>query len=205
MAGELVIVGGGGHALVVAEAALAAGFELAGCIDDDPYPALNAGAPSAPRLGSMERLAELLDGRRWILGLGDLGVRDMVLRRLTTGAAAVVHPRAAVSASARVGDGAFVGPGAVVNTRARLGEHAIINSGAIVEHECMIGRNAHIAPGAALAGRVKVGEGSLVGLGARVLPNLTIGAGCVIGAGAVVVRHVEDGATVAGVPASARR
>lgn len=205
MAGDLVIVGGGGHALVVAEAALAAGFELAGCIDDDPYPALNAGAPSATRLGPMDRLEELLAGRRWILGLGDLAVREKTLARLGKGAAAVVHPRAVVSASVHVGDGAFVAPGAVVHTRARLSEHAIVNSGAIVEHECTIGRNVHVAPGAALAGRIKVGDGTLIGLGARVLPNLSIGAGCVIGAGAVVVRSVEDGATVAGVPASARR
>ncbi len=207
MGRPLVILGGGGHALVVAEAAQAAGDALAGFLDDDPFAPLWTGSPKAARLGGMDGLELLRDpARAWIIGVGDLDVRRALIARLEglPVAACVVHPRASVSPSAMIGAGVFVGPGAVVHTRARVGDHAIINSGAIVEHECVIGANAHVAPGAALAGRASVGPDTLVGLGARVLPGVTIGARCVIGAGAVVVEDVPDERIAAGVPASAR-
>ncbi|MCC6661816.1 MAG: NeuD/PglB/VioB family sugar acetyltransferase [Phycisphaerales bacterium] len=201
---DLVLIGGGGHALVVADAALAAGHTIAGFLDDDPRAPLATGHPSASRLGGLADVAAIA-GRRWIMALGAIPLRDRALGRLPRdGATSVVHPSAVVAASAPLGAGTFVAPGAVVHTRARVEPHAIINTGAIVEHECRIGHNAHVAPGAVLGGRSRVGAGTLVGLGARVLPNLSIGVGCTVGAGAVVVRDVPDGVTVAGVPARGR-
>ncbi len=201
----LVIIGGGGHALVVAEAALAAGLALAGFVDDDPFAPLTAGDPKVERLGGMDQLSALA-GEGWVLGVGDLEFRRDLLKRLAgrAGARTVVHPRAAVSPSAVLGEGVFVGPGAVVHTRARVRDHAIINCGAVVEHECTIGPNAHIAPNAALAGRVSIGADTLVGLGAAVLPGISVGARCVVGAGAVVTSNVQDDRTAIGAPASAR-
>jgi sugar O-acyltransferase (sialic acid O-acetyltransferase NeuD family) len=207
MARQLILVGGGGHALVVAEAALAAGDALVGFLDDDPFAPLCAGSPKAARLGGMDAVDLLRDpGRGWIIGVGDVDVRRALIERLhaLAGASAVIHPAASVSPSASIGGGAFIGPGAVVHTRARIGDHAIINSGAIVEHECVVGPNAHVAPGAALAGRATIGRDSLVGLGARVLPGVVIGARCVIGAGAVVLEDVPEDRVAAGVPASTR-
>lgn len=201
----LVIIGGGGHALVVAEAALAAGLTLIGFIDDDPFAPLVAGDPRANRIGGMDQLAALA-GEAWVLGVGDLELRRELLKQMAgrPGARTVVHPRAAVSPSAVLGEGVFVGPGAVVHTRARVRDHAIINCGAVVEHECTIGPNAHIAPNAALAGRVSIGADTLVGLGAALLPGVSVGARCVIGAGAIVTSNVPDDRTAIGVPASAR-
>lgn len=201
-----MLVGGGGHALVVAEAALTAGYTLAGFLDDAPEPAL-AGLDEPPtRLGGLGELGAIGD-RHWILAVGSLARRRALLEdHAASGhdrAAIVLHPAAAVSASARIGAGIWIGPGAVVHTNAALGPHCIINSGAIVEHECAIDRNTHIAPGATLGGRVVVGAGTLVGLGSAVLPGVRIGAGCVVAAGAVVTSDVPDGGRVAGVPARA--
>ena len=192
----LVLIGAGGHAMVVAEAAAMAGFLVLGAYDD-------ASDAVAFRLLRVKRLGSLRDFKSgpFILALGDLPLRRRTLKGLKAHAARVIHPLSILHASARVGDGVYVGPAAVVHTFARIDPHAIINSGAIVEHECQIGENAHIAPGAVLGGRVRVGADTLVGLGARVLPNLSIGKGCTIGAGAVVVGDVPDRATVAGVPA----
>ena len=197
---ELILIGGGGHALVVAEAAALAGFTLVGFLDDDADAPLARGTPTARRLGGLAD-ASLIGGGAWIMALGDIARRGRALNDLPGQAATVVHPSAVVSASAQVGRGVYVGPGAVIHTRAVIEDHAIINSGAIVEHECRIGRNAHVAPGAVLGGRVRVGAGALVGIGSRVLPAVTIGMGCTIGGGAVVVEGVPDTMTVRGVPA----
>lgn len=198
----LVIIGGGGHGLVVGEAAALAGIALAGVMDDraDP-PAACRGDHSMPWLGPI-RAAE----RPWILGIGDVVARRVVLGRfgaILERSASVVHPQAMVSPSASLGRGVYVGPGAIIHSRARVGDHAIINSGAIVEHDCDIGVNSHVAPGTVLGGAARVGADSLVGLGSSVLPGVWIGDRCVVGAGALVLANLADGSVVVGVPAKA--
>ncbi len=197
----LHLIGGGGHALVVAEAAFDSGWSPCGFYDD------RAEAPLASlvaRLGTVREAADALraSGTPAMLCVGDLGARDGLLKHLEGVTwARVRHPSATISRRAEIGAGVYLGARCVVNIRATVGDHAIINTGAIIEHECVIGRNAHVAPGVVLCGNVRVGEGTLVGAGARVIPGVKIGAGCVVGAGAVVVRDVADGAVVIGVPA----
>jgi sugar O-acyltransferase (sialic acid O-acetyltransferase NeuD family) len=203
-ANSLVLIGGGGHALVVAEAAFDSGWSPSGFYDD------RADAPLASlvaRLGAVREAADALrgSGTPAILCVGDLGARGGLLKSLAGVTwARVRHPSASVSRRAEIGAGVYLGARCVVNIRASVGDHAIINTGAIVEHECAIGRNAHIAPGVVLCGNVRVGEGTLVGAGARVIPGVKIGSGCVVGAGAVVVRDVPDGTVLIGVPARER-
>ena len=202
MGGRIVLIGGGGHALVVAEAARLAGLELAGFLDDDAAAAL---ASDANRLGGLTDWSAV-PGCGLIIALGDLARRRAVIARAAGSGAAerfatITHPSAIVSPGAKIGRGVFIGPSAIVNPRARIGDHAIINSGAIIEHDCDLGDNTHIAPGAILGGGAAGGPDTLIGLGSRILPRIRVGAGCTVGAGAVVTRDVPDGATVVGVPA----
>ncbi len=206
----LILIGGGGHSLVVAEAAMLLGHALIGFYDDNEGAVLGSGTPSAPRLGSLrdvEAIRARLRAERdagWIVVIGDAGVRRRAIdamEEFNARAVTVVHPGAMVSASAVIGRGVYVGPRAVVHTRARVRDHAIINTGCIVEHECEIGENVHCAPGSVLGGRTAVGQDSLVGIGARSLPGAKIGAGAVVGAGAMVLKEVAAGCVVMGVPA----
>lgn len=201
--GSLILIGGGGHGVVVGEAACEAGLAVAGVYDDDAGCAAVGGPGGFRWLGG---LAGFTGEAPWIMCLGDLATRASVLAKLEArGAAGVVHPSAVVASSAFVGAGVFVGPRAVVHSRARVAEHAIVNTGAIVEHDCVVGSNAHLAPGSVLGGAVRVGPGTLVGLGAIILPGFRVGAGCTVGAGAVVRGDVPDGCTVVGVPARVLR
>ncbi|MEZ6234618.1 MAG: acetyltransferase [Phycisphaerales bacterium] len=201
----LVILGGGGHGLVVGEAAALCRVAVAGVMDDRAdAPAACRGDHSMPWLGGIRA-----EGRSWILGIGDVVARRVLLERLgredgaTLGrAVSVVHPRAFVSPSASIGRGVYIGPGAVVHARARVGDHAMINTGAIVEHDCEVGENAHVAPGTVMGGACRVGRDSLVGLGSAMLPGVAVGDGCVVGAGALVLRNVGDGEVVVGLPAA---
>ncbi len=126
------------------------------------------------------------------------------LERAGLRALTVVHARAFVAESARLGPGTQVLAQAAVCVEAVLGRSCIVNTGATVDHECRLGDGVHVAPGARLLGQVEVGDGALVGAGAVVLPRLRLGAGCVVGAGAVVTRDVPAGATVLGNPARLR-
>lgn len=208
---ELILIGGGGHACVVAEIARLVSWRVAGLLDDNPSPPASDEPGAVPRLGglSLETAFDLLAGRSWILAIGDLAQRRKILDALTdrqegellSWAASVIHPAAWASPNATIGRGVLIGAGAVVNPRAYVADHVIVNTGAVVEHDVQIGTNAHIAPQAMLGGGARIGSDALVGGGAVVLPGITIGPRAIVGAGAVVTRPVGEGQTVMGSPA----
>ncbi len=193
---RLLVFGASGHGLVVAEAAAASGWEVAGFCDD--------GVESGVRIGVWEVLEPSAaddPDLAVIVAIGVNATRRKVAARLEGRLESVVHPSAVVSPSATVGNGVFVGPRAVVHAEAEVGPGAIVNTAAVVEHHVRIGAFAHIAPGAVLTGAVEVGEETLVGANAVVAPGCKVGSGATVGAGATVIRAVDDGATVVGVPA----
>lgn len=114
---------------------------------------------------------------------------------------AIVHPRAWVSPSAKVGQGTLVVGGAVVNACASLGRGCIVNTGATVDHDCRLGEGVHISPGAHVGGGASIGERSWIGIGAAIRHGIRIGADVTVGAGAAVVEDLPSGVKAFGVPA----
>jgi sugar O-acyltransferase (sialic acid O-acetyltransferase NeuD family) len=205
----VIVVGAGGHGIVVADALLAAGREVLGFVDRDPT---RHGAPllGRPVFGDDAALAahdprrvELANGIGGAGGSTAAGLRQRVQHALECAGwrfAGVCHPAAIVSPHAHVDAGAQVLAGAVVQPLASVEAGAIVNTRAVVEHHCRVGAYAHVATGAVLCGDVSVGAGAHVGAGAVVKNGVTLGAGVVVGAGAAVLRDVASG-TVVGVPA----
>ncbi len=203
-----MLLGGGEHAAVVAEAARSAGWSVAGFLDDAAHRP-QAERIDLARLGAIDDLEKVLAALRQtqIKPAAHAAVGDPTLRRrwLDLCAAAttppVIHATAVVSPSATIGPGAFIGPLAVVNARAVIERGVIVNSGAIVEHDCALGAFCHVGPGAALEGGASVGPDGLVGINAAVLRDVRIGASATLGAGGVAVSDVPDDTTATGVPA----
>jgi acetyltransferase EpsM len=205
---DLIVIGGGGHARVVIEAARTRPDEWNVIGFTDPQPCNE----TVERLG-VEHLGDD-DGYApsrfyswYVLGFGGVGVsavrRNVVKRYADAGSrwATVIHSSAFVSTSARIGLGTVVFSGAVVNSGAVIGEHCVVNTGAIVEHDVQVGAFTQIGPGAAIGGGTVVGAGSYLGLGCRIRDHICIGHRVLVGMGAVVVSPVEDELAVAGVPA----
>jgi sugar O-acyltransferase (sialic acid O-acetyltransferase NeuD family) len=113
----------------------------------------------------------------------------------------LVHPRASISRSARVGSGAIIQDGVNISSNVIINDFVKVNSQANIMHDTVVGSFTSIAPNAVLLGRVEVGEACYVGANATVLPNIHIGHEAVIGAAAVVTRNVDAGVTVVGNPA----
>lgn len=202
---QLVVLGTGGHASVVIDAARAAGIDVLGCVGPN---APVFGDDFCPHLGSDQTLDDL-DRRTVALTVGVGSTGDPTLRRhlhdLGLGAGfsflPIAHPAAVVASTALIGDGAQLMAGAVVNPFAAIGANTIINSRAIVEHHVAVGAHAHVAPGAIVCGSASVGTGAHVGAGATVLQGVQVGEGAIVAAGSVVIRDVPPRATVKGVPA----
>ena len=196
--GALCLLGAGGHAAVVAEAARGAGWNVTGAYHDGDGDGLETlGIPSLGAIADASGTKTALHA----------AVGDAALRRAWTEGIedsrlpVIIHPSAIVSPSATIGAGVFVGPGAIVNAHARLEQGAIVNSGAIVEHDAVVGAFAHIAPGAVLGGAATIGDDALIGLGARVRPTASIGRAAVLGAGATAIDDVGAGIVAIGTPA----
>jgi acetyltransferase EpsM len=200
-----VLIGAGGHAKVILDILEENKETVIGLIDDNP---LLQELRGYPILGNINYVPYLLEkykeNLKFIISIGDNRVREKISARLnslkvTFGKA--IHPSAAVSSNAFIGEGTVVMPNAVINSSAYIGKHVIINSGAIIEHDCLVEDYAHISPGATLAGNVQIRRMAHVGTGANIIPNITIGSNSIIGAGAVVTQPIPESVVAVGIPA----
>jgi len=202
----VLVIGGGGHALVSIEVLRSCGHDVVGCLTREGVASADLDRMGVAVLGTDGELASLVatEHPRVFVAVGDNEDRQRLSDAVATAGGSLVRavsPAAVVSTTAHIDVGVLVMPGAVVNALAHLGRGVIVNTHASIDHGCRIGAFAHVAPGAAVAGDVTIGEGALVGIGATVVPGRSIGAWATVGAGASVVGDVAPGETVVGVPA----
>lgn len=170
-----ILIGAGGHAKAVVEAAIVTVGEIAAYVDPRP-----AGWLRAAHLAADADVK--VTGIPVVIGMGGVTAAQLKARLalldsyLGRGhpAPAVVHPEAHVSASARLESGAIVLAGAVVQPGAVIGRGAIVNTRAVVEHDSVIGEGSHVAPGAIVLGGCRVGCCAMIGAGAVVLPGVMV-------------------------------
>ena len=204
---RVVLIGAGGHARVVLDAARSQGLDVAAAIDMDVSKQGHQ-IDGVPIVGDERELPALRSTgiSAAILGVGSIDVgprRAELFARIAQAGfqlPVVRHASSVVAPTASIGDGTVVFANVVVNPGTRIGRNVILNTAALVDHDCLVGDHVHISPGARLAGGVRIGEGSHIGIGATVIQGLRIGERVLIAAGAVVVRDVDDGSRIAGVP-----
>ena len=178
---NLLLIGAGGHARPVEEAARDNGHAVTACAAKERPDWLDA-----PVFGDDDLLPETISG--FAMGLG--GTNPESLRRrldlfrryaaCTLTAVTLVHSRAFVAADAAIAGGVTVLAGALINAGARVGEAAIVNTGAIVEHDAVVEAGAHVAPGAILLGATHIGSCAMIGAGAVVLPGADVPADALV-------------------------
>lgn len=197
---EVIIIGAGGHAKVIADIVLRSGDAVLGFLDDNPD--RQSEICGIPVLGSVADYSKYLHAE-FVVGIGNASVRRKIIEMMEdVNFYTAVHPTAVISSmDVTIGKGTVIMANAVVNPDTWIGDHCIINTAAVIEHDNHIGNYAHISVGAKLAGTVSIGEETWVGIGATVSNNISICDGCMIGAGAVVVSSIEEPGIYAGVPA----
>ena len=210
---SLVILGAGGNSLCVIDAIGAINaldparprYRIEGILDDFPENADRV-LLGCKVIGRIEDAAKLR-GCRFVNGISSVETFRLipeVVRR--TGRSpeefeTIVHPRATVAASARLGRGSVVLAGSVLCAEAAVGDHVLILENTSVGHNTRVGDFTTLSAGVTLLGRAEVGRGAFVGGGACIAPTLRIGDSGLVGMGAVVIADVRPGSVVAGNPA----
>ena len=206
---DLLILGAGGHAKVVAETAIARGVASSVAFLDDRCTRLDGCLPVLgwPVIGPLA-LALQADTRSHfdaaVVAIGHAATRLHWIKELQAAGfdlPVLMHPTAWVSPSAEFGPASVVFAQAAVQAQTSIGMGAILNTGCSVDHDAQLADGVHICPGARLAGEVKIGARSWIGIGASVIQQLHIGSDVIVGAGAAVIRDLPSSVTAVGVPA----
>ena len=157
---SILIIGAGGHGRVIAETALACGYDKIDFLDDHP---------SENVVGSLAELEERSKNYdAVIISIGNLELRRKiteVVERVSNPITTLVHPNAFVSPSAEIGKGSLVLPGAIVHTKAKVGKGCILSVGALIDHDAEIGDFCHINTGAIVGAGATVKDGTRIDAG----------------------------------------
>jgi sugar O-acyltransferase (sialic acid O-acetyltransferase NeuD family) len=203
----VLIIGTGGHAVVVLSALQATNVAVAGLLDSDS--ARHGFQLLGVDILGGDDIAESAGPSEFTLVNGIGGVSNTDQRRgvfekfraLGYDFLSVIHPSAVGVNVIDFGDGAQVMAGAVMQPRTRIGANSIVNTGATIDHDCTLGDHVHVAPGATLSGGVSVERCAMIGAGATVIQNVVVGENAFVAAGATVVSNIDAGARVGGTPA----
>ena len=206
----IVILGAGGNSLGILDAiealnAIRPTYRVEGILDDIPE---NQGriVLGAKVIGKIED-APKLAGCQFVNGISSVAsfrrIPEIVRRagvapeRFET----VVHPRATVAASARVGAGTAILAGSVICPEAEIGNHVIILQNTTVNHHTRVGDCTTLSAGITILGYIEIGRNAFIGGGVTLAPMVKVGEGALVGAGSVVIRDVPAGKVYAGNPA----
>ena len=189
---KVYLYGASGHAKVVRDIAKLAYIDVPCLIDDNPEVKELDGLTV---VHSADGLSPL------IITIGDCKIRRKIVERLgERDYLTLVHPKAILADSVKLGFGTVVMAGAILNPFVEVGNHCIINTGASLDHDVKLGDFVHIAPHCTLCGEAEVGEGTWEGAGTTIIQGIHIGKNCFIGAGSVVVKDIPDGTLSYGNP-----
>ncbi len=198
----VVIVGTGGHALTVADAAESSGWRVVGFFSDQ-ISAINAGT-----LASLDEvsLAEV----PLALGIGANFNREDAYKKITqtypeARFVTIIHPDASISQTSTLANGTVVLAQASIGPGACAGVGCILNTGSSLDHESSLGDFSSLGPGARTGGSVRIGKRSMVGMQVSVLQGTSIGDDTVIGANSLVRADVASNIVAWGTPAETIR
>ena len=165
---------------------------------DDTGPALDGSGYQLEYLGSVHHYVPD-PGDEFVMAIASPEAKKKIsqlLRDKGAKFAQLIHPSAAISATAKLGEGVIIGAHAFVSANAKIGDLVAINALCSVGHDVDLGSFSTLSAHVDLTGYVQVGEGVFFGSGARVLPRVKIGSGAKIGIGATVMRTVPSNAVM---------
>ncbi len=193
----IVIIGGGGHASVLADILICQGREILAVISPEDISQRPVFRGITHLKSDKDVLAFSKDKVLLVNGIGMMprsGFKRKIneyFLSLGYRFETVIADSAYVSPFSKIETGTQVLPMAIIQTGVTIGSHSIINAGVLIEHDCNIGSYNHISPKATLCGQVETKDNVYVGAGSIVIQGLSIGNGAIVGAGASLTKSLE--------------
>lgn len=200
MSKNVIIIGAGGHAKVIADIVLLNGDKLVGFLDDDEEKQGKDIYKKYRIIGKLSNIENHKDNL-FVIAIGDNHTRAKIADSLNVNYYTAIHPNAIIADTVKIGEGTVVMAGAIINPDTAIGKHCIINTQCSIDHDNRIGDYVHVSPGAHLAGTVSVGDYSWICTGATIINNTSIKNDIIIGAGATVISDAVESGTYVGTPA----
>ena len=170
---RLLIYGSKEFAATVGELVRHCGHEVAGMVDD-----YSSGPGILGDLSSVIHSHPPTEyGVAMAIGYTNISARWAAWEKIRAAgysAPALVHPRAYVADTARVGEGSMVMAGAIVDVRAVIGDLTVLWPGSCVNHDTVIGHNTFVSPNSTLCGFVNVGPNSFIGAGSVIVDHCQV-------------------------------
>jgi sugar O-acyltransferase (sialic acid O-acetyltransferase NeuD family) len=154
-------------------------------------------------LGGIREVNQLQYPCAVVIAVADSAERRLIFEKIQNDSIdfpSFIHPQAIVGSKfINFGEGSIVTVGCILTTGIVVGRFAIVNLASTTGHDVFLGDFCSAMQGCNLSGNVPIGSATLIGRGTQVLQNVRIGKGRHVGVG--VTRNLDDGLTVAGVPA----
>ncbi len=151
---NLLIIGAGQYGCVAKETAEAMNcYNKIDFIDNNSSLAIG-------KTGELE--AFLTNYQNAFVAIGNSKIRLKILSQLSElgyQVATLIHPRAYVASSAKIGKGSIIEPNSVVQSNTSIGMGCLISAGAVINHNAIVEEGCHIDCNATVPARsvVKVG------------------------------------------------
>jgi len=211
---KVVIIGGKGTAVVIAEQIYDAGkrfgmpIEVLGFAFDDP--AYAEGINGWPVLcGTRHAYEKYRDCTNvkfvYALYRSDL-IQERIALRESLGIPKerylnFIHPTAYVAKSAKLGQAHVILANCVINPNVTLGDFNTMQTNSLIGHDTVIGDNNFIAAHTVIGSGLKIGNGNFTGLNCSLRNLIKIGDYNLIGMASNVVKDLENHCVVVGNPA----
>lgn len=104
----------------------------------------------------------------------------------------VIHPKALVEESAKIGEGNIIYAFARIGPCAKIGDNNLISSFVNIEHHNEVGSHNTFGPSCSTSGSVKIGNSCKFGTGIFIEPEITIGDNVIVASGSIILNDVPD-------------
>lgn len=164
---KVIIIGAGGHAMVISEIIQNSGDILIGFLDDN-----KTGKDIIGKISDIKRLCIKYSDIEFIIGIGNNKIRNELYKEnQNLKYYTAIHPSAIISESVTIGSGTAIMANVVVNVNSVIGANCIINTASIVEHDCLIEEGAHLSYRTTIGAGSKIGKEAYIDIGAIIGRN----------------------------------